>query len=117
MARASFRNVTNVFYFKKPANNRKWFLLLLPFPYDIRLNAANHYKNTPMQYTEIFLFVKMKICKNENFHLKNFDICNSFAQNIDHEYTLELPPTSTYNVCFAIKVGFTGGIHNMDRFS
>ena len=38
----------------------------------------------PMQYTEIF-----KIVKNENFHLKDFDIFLIFAQNIDYGYMLE----------------------------
>ena len=28
-------------------------------------------------------------CKNENFHSRNFDIFNIFAQNIDCGYTLE----------------------------
>ena len=31
------------------------------------------------------------VCKNENFHWKNFDIFLIFAQNIDCGYTLELP--------------------------
>ena len=39
-----------------------------------------------MQYIEIFWF-----CKYENFHCKNFDIFNIFAQNIDCGYTLEPP--------------------------
>ena len=37
-----------------------------------------------MQYTEIFLALKI-----ENFQLKNFDIFLIFAQNIDCGYTLE----------------------------
>ena len=37
-----------------------------------------------MQYTEIFLALKI-----ENFQLKNFDIVLIFAQNIDCGYTLE----------------------------
>ena len=45
-----------------------------------------HYENMPMQYTEIF-----KVVKNENFHLKDFDIFLIFAQNIDCGYTLEPP--------------------------
>ena len=40
----------------------------------------------PMQYTEIF-----EVVKNENFQLKIFDICFSFAQNIDCGFTLEPP--------------------------
>ena len=39
-----------------------------------------------MQYTEIFLVLKI-----ENFQLKNFDIFLIFAQNIDCGYTLEPP--------------------------
>ena len=41
-----------------------------------------HYENLPMQYTEIFLALKI-----ENFQLKNFDIFLIFAQNIDCGYT------------------------------
>ena len=47
---------------------------------------AEHYKNTPMQYTE-----KIFGCKNKNFHWKNFDIFLIFAQNIDCGYMLEPP--------------------------
>ena len=43
-----------------------------------------HYENLPMQYTEIFIAVKMK-----DFHQKKFDIFLIFAQNIDCGYTLE----------------------------
>ena len=39
-----------------------------------------------MQYTEIFLALKI-----ENFQLKKFDIFLIFAQNIDGGYTLEPP--------------------------
>ena len=45
-----------------------------------------HYENLPMQYTEIFLALKI-----ENFQLKNVDIFLIFAQNIDCGYTLEPP--------------------------
>ena len=45
-----------------------------------------HYENLPMQYTEIFLTLKI-----ENFQLKNFDIFLIFAQNIDCGYMLEPP--------------------------
>ena len=45
-----------------------------------------HYKNMPMQYTEIF-----KVVKDENFHWKIFAIFLIFAQNIDYGYTLEPP--------------------------
>ena len=38
-----------------------------------------------MQYTEIFLALKI-----ENFQLKNFDIFLIFAQNIDCGYTLSV---------------------------
>ena len=40
----------------------------------------------PMQYTEIFKYVK-----NENFQWKKFDNFLIFAQNIDCEYMLEPP--------------------------
>ena len=45
-----------------------------------------HYENMPMQYTEIFKFVK-----KENFQQKNSDIFLIFAQNIDCGYMLEPP--------------------------
>ena len=45
-----------------------------------------HYENLPMQYTEIFLALKI-----ESFQLKKFDIFLIFAQNIDCGYTLEPP--------------------------
>ena len=45
-----------------------------------------YYENLPMQYTQIFLALKI-----ENFQLKNFDIFLIFAQNIDCRYTLEQP--------------------------
>ena len=47
-----------------------------------------HYEYLPMQYTEIFSPVKLKTFQ---FHHKHFDIFSSFAQNIDHGYTLEPP--------------------------
>ena len=45
-----------------------------------------HYENLPMQYTEIFLAIKIKI-----FSRKKLDIFLIFAQNIDCGYTLEPP--------------------------
>ena len=54
------------------------------FYYTRRLLSFIHYENLPMQYTEIFLALKI-----ENFQLKNFDIFLIFAQNIDCGYTLE----------------------------
>ena len=45
-----------------------------------------HYENLPVQYTKIFLALKI-----ENFQLKNFDIFLIFAQNIDCGYTLGPP--------------------------
>ena len=48
--------------------------------------SEKHYKNMPMQYTEIFLALKI-----ENFQLKNVEIFLIFAQNIDCGYTLEPP--------------------------
>ena len=57
-----------------------------------------------MQYTEIFLALKI-----ENFQLKKFDIFLIFAQNIDCGYSLEPPLaeavlTSTHNLCFGAKI-------------
>ena len=51
-----------------------------------------HYENFPMQYTEIFLALKI-----ENFQLKIFDIFLIYAQNIDCGYTLEPPPRGGSN--------------------
>ena len=48
--------------------------------------GLGHYENLSMQYTEIFLALKI-----ENFQLKNSDIFLIFAQNIDCGYTLEPP--------------------------
>ena len=48
--------------------------------------VGNHYEYMPLQYTEIFKVVKMKI-----FSRKFFNIFLIFAQNIDCEYTLEPP--------------------------
>ena len=50
----------------------------------ITIQPIKHYKNLPMQYTEIFLALK-----TENFQLKNFDIFLIFAQNIDCGCSLE----------------------------
>ena len=47
---------------------------------------ANHYDNTPMQYTAIFYG-----CKNVHFQMENCDSFLIFAQNIDRGYTLEPP--------------------------
>ena len=47
---------------------------------------ADHYANTPTQYTAIF-----HGCKNFNFQMKIFHIFLIFAQNIDCGYTLEPP--------------------------
>ena len=43
-----------------------------------------HYENMPMQYTDIFLALKI-----EHFQLKKIDIFLILAQNIDCRYTLE----------------------------
>ena len=49
--------------------------------------TCSHYENTPMQYTENVLVVKMKV-----FTGQKFDIFLIFAQNIDcGGYTLEPP--------------------------
>ena len=49
-----------------------------------KFTTLNSYENLPMQYTEIFIAIKMKI-----FSGKIFDIFLIFAQNIDCGYTLE----------------------------
>ena len=46
----------------------------------------SHYENLTMQYTEIFLALKI-----EKIQLKKIDIFLIFAQNIDCGYTLEPP--------------------------
>ena len=48
--------------------------------------VGGHYENAPMQHTAIF-----HARKNDNFHLKMFDLFLIFAQNIDCGYTLEPP--------------------------
>ena len=45
-------------------------------------SILTHYDNTPVQYTAIF-----HGCENDNFQMKNCDICLIFAQNIDRGYT------------------------------
>ena len=54
---------------------------------------SQHYENLPMQYTEIFLALKI-----ENFQLKNFVIFLIFAQNIDCGYTLPASTRRFYGV-------------------
>ena len=49
-----------------------------------RESKTQHYENMPMQYTVMFLALKI-----ENFQLKNFGIFLFFAHNIDCGYTLE----------------------------
>ena len=87
------------------------------------LSPTQHYENMAMQYTEIFLALKIEI-----FQLNNFDSFLIFAQNIDCGYTLEPPRrggsneytqsvfwsknkknryTSAYQLYY-IKVGFEG---------
>ena len=61
-------------------------------PRDVKKKNQTHYENTPMQYTDYFLVVK-----SENFHKTVFDIFLIFAQNIDCEYTLELPRQGSSN--------------------
>ena len=48
--------------------------------------SVPHYKNMPMQYTEIF-----KVVNNENFQKKILDTFLNFVQNIDCGYKLEPP--------------------------
>ena len=43
--------------------------------------TLHYYENLPMQYTEIFLALKI-----ESIQVKNFDIFLSFAQNINCGY-------------------------------
>ena len=52
----------------------------------LQIFLVSHYENLPMQYTEIFLALKI-----EHFQLKKNDIFLIFAQNIDCGYTLEPP--------------------------
>ena len=54
--------------------------------YYVHIDAAHHYKNTPMQHTAIFHGCKMTI-----FGLNFFDYFHIFAQNIYCGYTLEPP--------------------------
>ena len=42
-------------------------------------------------------------CKNDNLHMKKFDIFLIFAQNIDCGYMLDVL-TSTHNQCFRAKI-------------
>ena len=66
-----------------------------------------------MQYTEIFLALKL-----ENFQLKNSDIFFIFAENIDCGYTLEPPGLEavlTSNLCFGAKIRKIG-IHCIPQF-
>ena len=47
-------------------------------------------------------------CNNDNFQMKNCNIFQIFAQNIDRGYTLEplseAVLTSTHNLCFRAKI-------------
>ena len=61
-----------------PRSGKRELIRLLLF-------TCNHYENTPMQYTAIFLG-----CKNDNFQMKNVTFF-LFTQNIDCGYTLEPP--------------------------
>ena len=67
--------------------------------------ATTHYENMPMQYTEMFKVVKMKI-----FSSKNFNIFLIFAENIDCGYTLEPPPRGIplHTSVLLYKSGFKG---------
>ena len=96
-------------------------------------NGSRHYENLPMQYTQIYLALKV-----ENFQLKIFDIYLRFAQNIDCGYTLEPPRRGGSNEypqsmvwsknkkkidipldtpVLLYKSGVQGGIHYTDMFS
>ena len=60
-----------------------------------------HYENTPMQYTAIF-----HSCKNDNFQMKNCDICSYFCSKYRswvHVRT-EAVVTSTPDLCFGAKI-------------
>ena len=87
-------------------------------------HRALHYKNLPMQYTEIFLALKF-----ENFQLKNFDIFLIFDQNIDCGHMSELPHNLSFGakirkvgiplhtlVFFLYKSGVQWGIHYTDVY-
>ena len=72
--------------------------------YQAPSEEKNHYENTPMQYTEIFIAIK-----NEIFQQKKCDIFLIFAHNIDCGYLLaEVVLTSTHNLCFGAKLGKIG---------
>ena len=66
---------------------------------DESFRGLHHYENLLMQYTEIFIAIKMKI-----FSSKSLIFFLIFAQNIDCGYTLEpldeAVLTRTHNLCF-----------------
>ena len=93
----------------------------------LHLTFFSRYENLPMQYTEIFLALKI-----ENFQLKNFDI---FLILLKHRLWVHVrtASASTHNLCFGAKIrkigiplqtqvllyksGVQGGIHCTDMFS
>ena len=97
-----------------------------------RSSGLKHYENTPIQYTEHVLVVKIKI-----FTGKKKDIFLVFAQDIDCGYTLEPPrrggsneyPQSMFwsknkkigipmhTPVLLYKGGVQGGIHYTDMFA
>ena len=56
------------------------------------LKHIRHYENMPIQ-----IILKILPPKNENFQIKKSDIFQDSAQNIDCEYSLELPRRGSSN--------------------
>ena len=74
--------------------------------YDV--SQTLHYENTPMQYTENYLFVKMRI-----FAGKILTFFLFLLHNIDCVYMLEPPQReavlkSNHNLCFGAKISKIG---------
>ena len=89
---------THIIMIKTNTDNNRFeffcntFIIILTASYErvkydrIRTKAIIYYENSPMQYTGIFAQLNMRkisLERNDNFYI--------VAQNIDNEYTLELP--------------------------
>ena len=61
--------------------------------------VSTHYENLPMQYTEIFLALKI-----ENFQLKNFDIFLIYCSKHRLWVHVRTASPSTHNLCFGAKI-------------
>ena len=59
-----------------------------------------YYVNTLLQYTAI-----LKVGKNDNFQMNNYDINLMFAENKNFRYVLELPPNETHSLSLRAKIG------------